>query len=319
MPSQEVDQILSFFAGETGVGVAPSASDVKVGEGKPPCYLEHTANLDDPDLVMPLYPPSHCKPRYIVLECACGRRIVPSSCMSLDCEHCKGQVGKRRADSVISRILGGSLYQKNRFFKQTVIYTVFTVPTENRKKFLCNGIWQKYRVKAWRLLRDHFGAKYAVEVTHPKGDSKTGLFHPHLNFIWVQKSGFRPFIDVDLLREKWGRILKVDISDVYSQYTNQIGKVIHWVRYVTRNFPGTHKWTGVMRWYGKYPRIKKPTECLCNECGGYFKLIGWVSAEDVDRWNETGWKMGIDPPWYRDACIIRVKPRKKNRPCGEDS
>lgn len=303
MQSSLNDPVLSFFAPEIGVGVNPPASLDKVSGGVAPCYLEHTANLAPEIPEMPLYPPSECDPKYIVLQCACGRRVVPSSCMSLDCDFCKKQVSRRRADSVMRRLLGGDLYQKRQYQNRIVIYTVFTVPPEVRESCLNKAYWQKARKKAWGLLKSMFGAKYAVEVSHPQGDKNVKLFHPHLNFLWIQKPGFRPFIDVDLLRAKWGEVVGVEKSDVYSQYTNKIGKIIHWCKYVTRTFPGTHKWTGSMRWYGKYPKIKQPTEYVCSGCNSKFKLVGWVRAEDIDAWYERGILMGLAPPWERDECI----------------
>lgn len=307
MNNPPLDQILSFFAPGVGVRVDSPASIPKVSGGEAPCYVQHTANLDPETTPMPLYPPSECDPKYIVLQCACGRRIVPSSCMSLDCDFCKKQVSKRRADSVMRRLLGGDLYQKRQYQRRVIIYTVFTVPPEIRELCLNKDYWQTLRRKAWKLLKSLFGAKYAVEVSHPQGDKNVSVFHPHLNFLWVQQSGYRPFIDVDLLRVRWGEAINTLESDVYSQYSNKIGRIIHWCKYVTRNFPGTHKWTGSMRWYGKYPKIKHPTDYVCVECNCRFHFVGWVDARAIDDYNERGFLMGLDPPWERDELITRFR------------
>jgi len=206
--------------------------------------------------------------------------------------------------------MGHTLYQRRKNTVKTLIYTIFTVPKAIREQYLDKAEWQKARKRVWTLLKEYFGALYGVEVTHPIGDKDRKNFHPHLNFLWVQKSGFKPFIDVDLLRKKWGEVLKVDISDVYSQYTTKVARIVHWIKYVTRTFPGTHKWTGSMRWYGKYPKEKVPVEYVCNECGCHFRLIGYVSGEDVDNWYKRGILLGIDPPWERDECITHLKKRK---------
>lgn len=303
----EIDQILSFFAPGVGVRVDSPASSSKVSGGEPPVIFNNTANLDPETTPMPLYSPTECDPRYMVLGCGCRRRIVPSTCMSLDCEICKPHVGKRRADKVLRRLLGGDLYQKRQYQRRIVVYTVFTVPMEMRESCLNKAHWQTLRRKAWKLLKSLFGAKYSVEVSHPQGDKDTTVFHPHLNFLWIQHPGHRPFIDVDLLRKKWAEVLNTIQSDVYSQYTNKIGRIIHWCKYVTRNFPGTHKWTGSLRWYGKYPKIKHPTDYVCLECNCKFHFIGWVSARDVDDYNERGFLMGLDPPWERDELITRAR------------
>jgi len=309
-PDTALESVLDFFAPRPGVGDAPPGSSIKVGEAEPACYVQRTANLDAELRTIPLYPPSKCKLKYAVIGCNCNRRIVPSVCMSLDCAPCAPYVGARRAFSVLKRIIGISLFQQKTYSKKPLIYTIFTIPKAIRNRYLDKAEWQKVRKRAWTLLKEYFGALYGVEVTHPAGDKDKSIFHPHLNFLWVQKSGFRPFIDVNLLREKWSAVLKVDISDVYSQYTSKISKLSHWTKYVTRTFPGTHKWTGSLRWYGKYPKEKLNVEYLCNDCGCSYRLIGYVSADDVHNWYKYGQLMGIDPPWERDECITHIKRKR---------
>jgi len=67
-----------------------------------------------------------------------------------------------------------------------------------------------------------------------------------------------------------------------------------------------------MRWYGKYPKIKKPEECKCHECGEHFKLIGWISKDAVDNWEKFGRLIGTDPPWENDERLTLVHKRRKN-------
>jgi len=301
--------LLSFRA-QTGSrnGVEGSnPAPLKNGLGdSPPVILNGTANLDA-GIPVPFYRASQCTPKFIVLSCACGRRIVPSTCMSLDCERCKDQVGKRRSWSVLKRLLGHKLYQRYEYSGLNVIYTVFTVPPDARAGFFFDkSAWQKIRKKAWRILKDNFGAKFGFEATHPAGDKISLTFHPHLNFVWVQRPGFRPFINVDLLREKWSKALNLEKTDVHSQYTNRIARVVHWCKYVTRTFPGTHKWTGPLRWYGQYPKIPQPSDCGCEKCGKKFTVIGWIDARLVKEWEEIGIMMGRDPPWLNDDNIVRI-------------
>lgn len=287
-----------------GVRVESPVPSVKVRRENDPCYLDYTANLDGFSPILPLYPPKYCTPKYIVLQCSCGRRIVPSSCMSLDCENCSGAVGKRRADKVLRRLLGDIYYQRRKHWRKPVIYTIFTVPAHIRERFLDPKVWQKARKKAWQILKEKFGAAYGVEASHPSGDKKSFVFHPHLNFLWVQKPGFRSFINVDMLRQKWSEVLKVDLSDVYSQYSSDVPLIAHWAKYVTRTFPGTHKWSRSLRWYGDYPTLKKPEHCACAECGSHFQFIGYIFASTVDEWVEYGYLSGTDPPWENDKYLV---------------
>ncbi len=295
------DPVVDFF---TGGGVNPPVPESKALGSKSPCYLDYTANLDGFSPLLPLYAPKHCTPKYIVLQCSCGRRIVPSTCMSLDCENCSGAIGKRRADNVLRRLLGNTYYQRRKHWRQSVIYTIFTVPVHIRERFIDSKVWQKVRKQAWRLLKEKFGALYGVEASHPSGDQEGRVFHPHLNFLWIQKPGFRPYLDVELLRLKWSKVLNVDMSDVYSQYSSDIPLIAHWAKYVTRTFPGTHKWSGSMRWYGKYPRLKKPEQCSCADCGSSFKFIGYIYAWLIDEWIEGGHLTGTDPPWENDNNLV---------------
>lgn len=293
--------LVDFFTGERGESPVPLN---KVRSQDAPCYLDYTANLDGFSPILPLYPPKHCTPKFMVLQCACGRRIVPSTCMSLDCEPCRDAVGKRRADLVLRRLLGDIYYQRRKYWRKAVIYTIFTVPAHIRERFLDPKVWQKARKKAWQILKGQFGAYYGVEASHPSSETTSSVFHPHFNFLWVQRPGFRPFLDVDLLRQKWSEVLKVALSDVYSQYSSDIPLIAHWSKYVTRTFPGTHKWSGSMRWYGKYPKLKKPEQCVCADCGSYFHYIGYIHASAIDDWIAVGQLSGRDPPWERDDCIV---------------
>lgn len=297
---------------DTGVGVHSPAPPFQSRRGAGPTgYLDYTANLDAfPDHV-PFYQPTKCTPKYIVLQCACGRRIAPSTCMSLDCEACKPFVGKRRADSIYHRILGDQVYQRSKWQRKAVLMTIFTVPPRLRNKYLSPTEWQKVRKKAWHILKAHFGALYGVEASHPAGDTNPTLFHPHLNFLWVQKKGWTPFVDVNILRQRWSALLGVQIADAYHRYTRDVGKIIHWARYVSRTFPGTHAWAGRVRWFGKYPKAKRPQDVVCWDCGCKFKLIGWVDVAEVKQWEKTGFLLGRAPPWEDDSKILHIVKRHR--------
>ena len=223
--------------------------------------------------------------------------------MSLDCEICAPHVGKRRADSVLRRLLGDIYYQRRKHWRKAVIFTSFTIPPKLREGFLDNKAWQKARKKAWRILKTLFGAKYGVEASHPIGDKDPNVFHPHLNFLWVQEKGRRPFIDRALLQKKWAEALGVRVVDVYTQYSLHLRVIAHWAKYITRTFPGNHKWAGSLRWYGKYPKTRRPDQVKCCDCGCRFNVVGYLYAWQVDEWLEDGHLTGVDPPWERDSEI----------------
>jgi hypothetical protein len=270
-----------------------------------PLYLEYTANLDQ-NAPVALYPSrvTTCTPKYIVQACSCGRSIIPSTCMSLSCRTCAPWTNKRRA-----RSLFGRLTDPSGTVARPVIYTVFTVPQEIRHKFIDAKEWQKVRKKVWTHLKDTHGASFGVEVSHPKGD-EGNQFHPHLNFLWRTRKGFRPFVDTSLLRTAWADILGVSSVDVHSEYTEHPAKIMHWCKYITRVFLGFHKWAGAVRWYGHYPRTSKKIACTCGLCGEPFRAVGTVRADDVDNWYKHGWKLGLEPPWYNNKKIMHFKSKR---------
>jgi len=293
----------------TGVEGEPPTVPKSGGE---PCYLDPIAKPHASPVILGLYrsPVLSCTPRYAVLECGCGRRVIPQSCHRLDCLTCARDIGLRRSNSIYERLLRNITPIQHRYRHRTIIYTVLTVPPEVRERFTEPRYWQRARKEIWRCLRKTFGAMFGVEVSHPIGDAVETKFHPHLNFLWVQRDGYRPFIDVFLLRQSWADILGVSVADAHSQYSDNPYVIRHWTNYVTRTFPGYSWWTGHIRWYGHYPVIRR-RECLCPECGYAIRIIGYLYAEDVQTYYEQGIKLGRDPPWYDDSLIVKVRRRKE--------
>jgi hypothetical protein len=280
----------------------------------PPYYLDPIAKPHGSPDITGLFKtsPLSCTPRYAVLECGCGRRVVPQSCHRLDCLTCAKDIGLRRSNSLFNRITTHPTpiqHQYKHYRSQVVIYTVFTVPESIRDKFKEPRYWQRARKEIWRCLRADYGGLYGVEVSHPIGDEAPTKFHPHLNFLWVQRDGYRPYIDVTGLRMRWAQILGVQSADVHSQYSDSHYLIRHWTNYVTRTFPGYHWWTGPVRWYGHYPIMKRVIS-LCPDCGCRIMIIGYLLEEDVQSYYERGYLMGRDPPWYDDSLIMRVNRRK---------
>ncbi|MBA7646925.1 hypothetical protein ES703_54693 [subsurface metagenome] len=219
-------------------------------------------------------------------------------------------MGKRRADTVLKRLLGATYYQRSKHWKTAVIFTTLTIPPRLREHYLDSKAWTKVRKKAWQILKKYFGAKFGVEVSHPVGDRRPDVFHPHLNFLWVQVKGHRPFIDRALLQRKWAEVIGERVVDVYTQYAYHIRQIAHWAKYVTRTFPGNHKWAGSLRWYGKYPKKTRLEHTICADCGSRFHVIGSISVDVVDQWIEYGQLSGRDPPWERDKDIVFFRHKK---------
>lgn len=276
------------------------------GSGLSPVILTDTVNLD-PLESLPFQKSLACDPKYIVLQCQCGRQIVPSTCMSRDCVPCAPHISRKRSESVFRRLMQPT--PKSRVQKQyrTVIYTIFTIPIELREKYLDKKQWSLLRGRVWKMLKKKFGGLYGVEVSHPHGDKKPTLFHPHFNFLWVQRDGYRPFIPTENLRDSFAQLVGTETVNVRTQYSKWVRQIKHWCNYVCRTFPGNHVWTGPMRWYGSYPRETKRQNAKCPECGCYLKRIGWIPKWLVDQYYEKDWITGIDPPWLSDKNIFMTK------------
>jgi hypothetical protein len=311
--------IVDYFCPElsnypTGVRGTPSTVLSQSRMPESPIIFTDTANLCN-SLVLPKLPTVSCTPDYIVHECGCKRHIIPSTCMSLACTSCAPFIGKRRAQSIRLRF---ERYQRGTgrlYYVRPVLYTVFTVPMEIRHKFLDALYLREVRQKIWTILKNKYGALFGVEATHPIGESDE-VFHPHLNFLWMQQVGVSAYLDVHSLRQDWADVLGVSVVDVYHQYSTKSWLVNHWCKYVSRVFPGYHNWTGPIRWYGKYPkRLPKP-EILCAECGQPWRIIGRISASLVSDYYQRGWLLGLDPPWYNNSKLTLWKGKhgKRNRP-----
>jgi hypothetical protein len=225
-----------------------------------------------------------CEPKWYVYACGCSKKLVKSGCMHRDCLTCEDQVGARRASRCRWRLDAG---REGR----PVLYTVLTVPPELRARYADPAVWRSACRRAWKVLRKQFGAEYGLEASHPAGEDLE-VFHPHANFLWVQRPGFRPFLDVAALRRAWARILGYDGEVVvYHRYADAPGKIAHWARYVTRTFPGWSWWTPSVRWYGAFPRELPDREVVCPGCGQPFRFVGEASPEEVQAF-EGSWKAG---------------------------
>lgn len=312
----DLEGLLDYFDPEKDRLPGQPQTPFQSGREPLPIISNSTANLTDrsaqllawevyiPDL--PKHSTTKCTPKYVVYQCDCKRHIVPSTCMSKNCTICAPHVQSRTADSIFRRFsqksdirkLGGNIRQ--------VCYTVFTIPPHLRDKFLDPIAIKKVRKLAWEILKTKFGALFGVEATHPIGSEST-MFHPHLNFVWSQRKGFRPYIDTHLLQIEWANILDVRIVDVWHQYSDKSTQIYKWCEYVGRPFPGYSWWKGSIRWYGKYPIVHIKHDYICPDCGCYYRRLGTIEGSVVSDYYAHGWLIGLDPPWYDSINITRCR------------
>jgi hypothetical protein len=218
--------------------------------------------------------------------------------------------------------------------KKTVRYTIFTVPLELRHKYIQPKEFSKLRSLAWKILKESFGAKYGVEASHPVG-KVAGVFHPHINFLWISDGSVSPFIDVVSLRIRWAHALgvlpahvwklfladpekllktvRIDHTNVHHEYSKMDYKIRHWCNYVTRTFPGYGYWVGRIRWYGCKPIKSQIERYTCPDCGEVIRCIGEIDPAVVADYYSRGWLLGLDPPWYDNKNIIRYKSKGKKK------
>lgn len=249
---------------------------------------------------------TRCHPRYFAFSCKCGSEhymrgchsplwspdltVVRSGCMRYNCPDCAAQITKRRAKRAKERLDKGRQ-------GRAILYTVLTVPPHLRETYVDRKAWRKLIRGAWRVLREEFAGEFAVESSHPHGDPRdegedaAELFHPHVNFLWVQRRGFSPYIDVDRLRVRWSALLGVEVSDVWHHYYKDPRELQRRIEYVMRTFPGFAGWVGSVRWYGQYPRKLSPHVWKCDKCGEPYSFAGMVEEGEytlyLQRTQET--------------------------------
>jgi hypothetical protein len=183
------------------------------------------------------------------------------TCKKYDCKDCREAVTRRRAKRALRRFdaVRG---------ERPLLYTVITLPLALRVQFTDAVKWRAFRRKVWHLLRDRFGGDLAIENSHPFGDDSPELFNPHLNFIWIARKGFPPFLNAEVLRYQIRMILETGSEIVlYHRYFQRKRKkdAVTRVQYALRNFPGFCFWAGPVRWLGRLTKLA-PEVCTCPKC-----------------------------------------------------
>lgn len=221
------------------------------------------------------------------------RVVAMGACMSLDCERCHPDVSRRRGDRIKQRLDAGR-------DGGPVGESVFTVPPKLRGRMLNKKLWLTFRRAAWKILQDVAGAKFGVACSHPVGDTKPDLFHPHVHFLWCGKRGSQVFLSkeqIDSIRAAWAQLLNVKLVDFHHSYTKgtEDGKLFHRCRYVARSFPGFGKWCGQVAWFGVVPKCKFRNAQECGHCHQKPRVIGSATLADYLA-QQKGHPPRV-PPW----------------------
>jgi hypothetical protein len=192
---------------------------------------------------------------------------------------------------------------------RAVIYTVFTVPPALRERAADPKVWKSWRKKIWKYLGAVHGAVYGYERTDPAGDSEPTLWHPHMNFLWVQRDGFRPFLDVDALRAEWARIIgaKTEV-DIWSQYAKDGDAEyrLHLYSYMGRTWPD---WVRAVPHgqrliqLGRVEKAPPKEKPHCEECGSRFRKMKCDTFEEAKAWADRG----------PEVCRAEVRRRRKEK------
>jgi hypothetical protein len=227
--------------------------------------------------------------------------------MRSDCEKCAPFISNNRAKKAFKRL---RIPNNSHGIRPTVIYTVFTIPPRFREEFCDKLSITKLRAKIWQILKKFFSGLYGVTAIHPIGDEDPTIFHPHLNFLWVQTSEGNPFIDEKLLKSEYRKLFgahKDSAIDVWTGYASEAGIIRKWLNYALRTFPEFAKFCGSIVWYGDFPLLPDMSDWLCSACGQPFKILGTIDHYKVQAYEESGYAMGRDPPWYNDDNLRRLK------------
>jgi hypothetical protein len=198
-------------------------------------------------------------------------KAYESGCCRLSCVACEKQLRARRALAIKERFeaAGGMA-------GGPVLYTILTVPPALRARAAQEATWTDWKRKIVKWLKKNAGFRFGVERTDPAGDRDRTKWHPHINLLWCQRPGFRPYLDLAKLRTAWAQIIGAKTVNVWHQFSSAPGQLWHWFSYMGRTWP---EWVPVVkghmtvRWYGRYPKSEDAGPACCEKCGeGYVVL-----------------------------------------------
>lgn len=234
-------------------------------------------------------PAEPCTPSWSTGACGCESWAFEAGCSRLSCRGCEEKLRTRRMLEIRRRFEGPA--GRN---GKPVLYTVLTVPPELRARAADPDTWRKWRRAAWKAMKLRFGGLFAVERTDPCGDRAPDKWHPHLNFLWVQVDGTKPFINVAELAEAWREIIgSYRRPSIHHAYDEHPARLQHWYWYMGRTWPDWHgsvKRHLSVRWMGKFPtKIPKPTNC--EDCGQPFVFVTGLDRKAAEELAALG-------PWH---------------------
>lgn len=246
-----------------------------------PNYLESIAQSDFPegkaqrsdienDLKEEKNQPRICGYWAILGECENGHKFAKAlDCGQEWCPICKETSHRRR----FSRWLSKAMKIKK------MAYLVVAPPSDKMPR----GEKEKYQVRidgkivikerlvlsglAIRITKilKRKGYDRGFRRMHPFG-SKTNNYQPHFNFLfeggWLNDSELRS------LKKEIREVLGIPETVIYYQYTEEVGKIIHWLKYVTRA-------TFLKKWWDE-----EMAEALHN----FKNTVSWGTWTDEDKW-----------------------------------
>ena len=236
-------------------------------------------------------PQEECEKVFWFKACHCKKVAKTRGCNKLSCPGCAQHLRLRRKMSIRGRFEAA---RGNR----PVLYTIFTVPKELREKAADPKVWRDWRRKLGAVLKKRFGMDFAVERTDPAGKCKASersgescvcpkcsRWHPHMNFLWVQKptGRHRPFItpaQMAYLKRRWAFIIgrepgkPINIRHAYCKgdrdNDQDVRRLHHWYSYMARTWADWQKSVGKhlrINWYGApKAEVKPEKECYCPDC-----------------------------------------------------
>jgi hypothetical protein len=234
---------------------------------------------------------THCSPNYLVLECGCGRRPIVTGCQKNNCTFCQKHNTKHRADAVMKRIIKSGHNCGSKIHYPRMIYTVFTIPMHLRAKYYDRAELKKLTNEIWKVLSMNFDGRWGALAIHPISEKNPEVFHPHINFLWMQNTPGAEYIDVEELKRQYGIVIGYNgLPDIRTQYSNKPAKLWKWCEYIFRVFPQFNTWLGNIRYYGKRPKLDKKEVHLCPVCQLRINAIGRLTPEGIRKFLES------DPP-----------------------
>jgi len=190
----------------------------------------------------------------LVRSCSDGHTFAKSlDCGREWCEKCRTSSHGRRM---------GRWLPKAQKIKE-MAYLIITLPVYRRPR-TASGL-RKIDKGITEILK-RWGFARGLRRWHTYGD-KSVRWNPHLNFL--MDGGFLSERHLEFLKKEIYEFLKVEKAVVYYQYTQSVGKILHWLKYVTRPTFLNESWDFEM----------------AEELHNFRNSAWWGKWDDDDKWN----------------------------------